>query len=1733
MDKLQNELAGKLKTLHYRQGKTDEVIAKRDRLVTERQKTSIVNIAEAINSLKETIEEKKFGKGESEEDIATWAGEIDNELAMADESIRKLTQIIKECDLRDQDDEAAYKHEKNMLFEKQLLAQKAEFEEKLEAKKANEAQQQQQQSTQHSSAVTLPKLLMTKFNGKVEAWLPFWGKFRTEIDATNLPVLTKFSYLKDYLEESVRRDIDGLPFTEAGYDKAKIILEAEYGQTSEVTNSYMQNIMNLPVISGKDPSKVNEFYKQLRYNVHSLDTLGKLADVKGNVRATLDKLKGMKADLVRGDENWRDWGYEELLRELKKWREINPIDEKPESNSKYTNQNKQRSKFFHARDSPREARVPACVYCEDTTHKSTMCPSVVKREERREILAKKRMCFNCTGTKHRASDCKSKVSCQVCHKRHHTSICDEADREQHLLKVANGSTRVTHPIVVVEVSGVKCRALLDSGSGSSYASAALLERIPHRASKKEVRKIDMMLGATTREVELSTIDIKGKSGTFSLPVEVTKVNKGELLFVDNPHYKQLIDSYPHLAGVEMDDRDNETAKLPVHIILGASEYAKLKTEHPPKVGKTGEPVAELTKFGWTIMSPGTEGVDLTNLLLTQTSQADYEELCRLDVLGLKDRPANDQGTVYDEFKEQLTRDEAGWYETGLPWRSNHPPLPSNQAGSLRRLSNLSKKLDRQQLTERYDQIVEDQKAEGVVESAEEPAVEKEFYIPHKPVVKPGAESTKLRIVYDASARAHSGAPSLNECLNPGPPLQNKLWDVLVRSRFHPVALTGDMQKAFLQVRIREADRDVLRFHWKASQESEIQTLRFTRALFGLTSSPFLLGGVIDSHLSTWEKQEPELVTKLRCELYVDDLITGSTTVPKAQELKAKTTSVFRDACITLHKWHSNEKDLETEQPKEEETTYAKQQLGTPGGQDCSLLGLNWCKRDDTLSVPMPETETVLTKRGILATLAKVYDPLGFISPWTLQGKLVYRAVCDTKSTWDAPLSTNHIRLWNQWNNQMPEQVSLPRSLVTHREDIEDIELHSFGDASGNGVAACTYAVVRQASGTNQGLVAAKARLPKRDLTIPRLELVAAHMAVNLASNVREALAGFPVSKIHCWSDSSVTLHWIRGDGEYKQFVANRVMKINHHENVIWRHVRTDDNPADVASRAGPLTNASLWCNGPGWLPTPDEWPSDVVTKPSRESTSEAKLVKKVFVATTPEENEIDHVLQRFSLSKALRVCAWMRRFMNNALSSRGNGHVRGPLTTDELRRQEIFWTKQAQDSCDLKADRIALNLQPGSAGVLECRGRLQGEYPTYLPDDHLFSQRVVERAHLLTLHGGVGLTMTNVRSRYWIPRLRRLVKRVRKSCHGCKKMTATAYANPPPGVLPLTRTQGVNPYQVIGVDYAGPLQYRASKQREGKAYVLLYACSLTRGVYIDLRPTLETTDFLSSLKRFIARRGRPERIYSDNGGTFIGAAKWMRIVMKDEKLQGYLAANEIKWQFNLSRAPWWGGQFERLIGLIKAALRKSIGKGLLWWKELEEVLLDVEITLNNRPLGYIEDDIQLPILTPNSMLLLNSNILPELSTDHIEDGDLRKRAKHLKKCKEAVWKRWSKEYLRNLRERHLATTKRHGKQPAIGDVVIISSDDRKRGEWPMGVIEHLIVGKDGVVRAAKVRTAKSLLERAVQQLHPLELSCDKQPPLDVVDQEGLNAQAPVFRPRRDGAVAAELRMQQLNDDEQT
>ena len=289
-------------------------------------------------------------------------------------------------------------------------------------------------------------------------------------------------------------------------------------------------------------------------------------------------------------------------------------------------------------------------------------------------------------------------------------------------------------------------------------------------------------------------------------------------------------------------------------------------------------------------------------------------------------------------------------------------------------------------------------------------------------------------------------------------------------------------------------------------------------------------------------------------------------------------------------------------------------------------------------------------------------------------------------------------------------------------------------------------------------------------------------------------------------------------------------------------------------------------------------------------------------------HDFDHILQKFGLRKALRVCASISRFTHNSCHPSEN--TVGPLSTQEISAQELFWIKRSQrqgtNDAKFPDDKEQLNLKPKLEAVLECRGCIQVDYPVYLVDSALYAVKVVKCAHVVTSHGGARLTMAKVRERFWVPTLRKLVRTIIKSFWGCKRFRAIPAQSAPPGLLPRERQEGNTPFNIIGVDFAGPVKYLQKPKREQKAYLVLYSCSLTRGVFLELLSSLETKEFIQRLKQLIVRRGRPSKVYSDNAKTFTAAAKWLEKVRKDEKFNDFLSQQSIIWQFNLSRAPWRG-----------------------------------------------------------------------------------------------------------------------------------------------------------------------------------------------------------------------------------
>ena len=262
------------------------------------------------------------------------------------------------------------------------------------------------------------------------------------------------------------------------------------------------------------------------------------------------------------------------------------------------------------------------------------------------------------------------------------------------------------------------------------------------------------------------------------------------------------------------------------------------------------------------------------------------KLWDLDSLGI-----NASDDVHESFENDISFID-GRYSVKLPWKQGHEPLPSNYANSLSRMKGQIKRLKREpEVLEEYDSFIKDQLKSGVIERVTElEGACKVHYLPHQAVIRKDAETTKLRIVYDASAKEGKNGISLNDCLHTGPSLNPLLFEILVRFRENRVALVGDIEEAFLNISVDVSDRDCLRFLWVddvSDSNSSVVVYRFCRVVFGLNASPFLLNGTIRHHLATFTEADPEFVRKMVESSYVDDMISGDSTTDGAFDLYSK------------------------------------------------------------------------------------------------------------------------------------------------------------------------------------------------------------------------------------------------------------------------------------------------------------------------------------------------------------------------------------------------------------------------------------------------------------------------------------------------------------------------------------------------------------------------------------------------------------------------------------------------------------------------------------------------------------------------------------------------------------------------------------------------------------------------------------------------------------------------------
>ena len=343
-----------------------------------------------IRDLLREVKREKVREGEPLAEIKKWDEEYREMKRQEDEIYNHLVKAMDEYSNEEKREE---EHLRSLELEKL----------KLTAQAATPVVVSQVAANDGNRMVRPPKLIISKFEGTHLDWYRFWGQFEVGIDGTNTPQVIKFSHLKELLPPRIRLLVDGLPLSSEGYERAKNILKTKYGQTSEVVNAHVQKIINLPTVTGTNPNKVFEFYEILVSSVQTLESLGKLQEIKGYVRITLDKLVHLRSQLVQFDDNWKDWEFPELVESLRKWTERNPCLE-----SKQTPQtlSSRREHLFQTRSSnvfvneeatvlnnnpARGTTTKACVYCDAKDHKTVECTNVTGVSERKSKTSSARL----------------------------------------------------------------------------------------------------------------------------------------------------------------------------------------------------------------------------------------------------------------------------------------------------------------------------------------------------------------------------------------------------------------------------------------------------------------------------------------------------------------------------------------------------------------------------------------------------------------------------------------------------------------------------------------------------------------------------------------------------------------------------------------------------------------------------------------------------------------------------------------------------------------------------------------------------------------------------------------------------------------------------------------------------------------------------------------------------------------------------------------------------------------------------------------------------------------------------------------------------------------------------------------------------------------------------------------------------------------------------------------------
>ena len=1119
----------------------------------------------------------------------------------------------------------------------------------------------------------LPKLELKKFHGNPMQWYPFWESFESAVHKNpNLSSVDKFNYLKSLLTDTAQSSVAGLALTSANYEKAVDLLKQRFGNRQMVISSHIEVLTKLPKVESiGEVKKLRSLYDTVESHVRGLEGMEISSEMYGCFLTpiVMQKLpEEFRIAITRNLES-ETWNLKDILVEFHK--ELQLREQCLVNNKEFKSSN-QRGEFplstsalYTDSSKDKQSSRVWCSFC-NQNHQSSKCNVVTSTESRKEVLKKKGKCFLCLKQGHLARNCQAHMKCLKCQGAHHVAICGDSQSTlggQDQDNVASISTSMyvdqSRGSVLLQTATAEVvrpdndsyspsvRLVFDSCSQRSYVTKDLKDKLKLPVIGRESLLIKTFgeSDARLRTCEIVQVGIKTMCDEIVyIQAYVVPVICGTL--TQQPT-ELAQSSCEHLHGLSLADRCGR-GDLPISILIGADHYWSL-VEGTVVRGAPWEPVALATKLGYVLSGPtmimshndngNTVNLTATHVLKVEASVVNQDEIASklgkfwdYESLGIQ----NDSLSLYDKFVSEVEFTE-GRYQVQLPFKEDHELLPDNFALCKSRLISLLKRRNlKPEVLKHYDDVIRDQEKQGIVEPVVQGTnngVGKVHYLPHHEVIRVDKDTTKLRIVYDASARSGRNTPSLNDGLYAGPPLSPLIYDILLRFRVHKVALIGDIEKAFLNVSVHPRDRDYLRFLWIdeiTSSRPKLQVYRFARVAFGVSSSPFLLNATIRHHLSSADIPR-EFAERVLKSLYVDDFVSGDDSDSSVLEIYENLKSSFKNGGFNMRKWVSNSEVLQEriEQSEsqshqvssrfvkghpiqEEDETYSSSLFETAKNSTTSklkVLGVGWDREKDLLlldlSSPLETDNTCLvTKRAILGTTSKLYDPLGLLSPVIILLKIIFQSICKTGVGWDDPVDSF---IHEQWLKLIQDAkkvgvVQLKRHYFHgwSTADLRSVQLHGFADASEKAYGAVVYLRIQTTTGTVfTQLVSSKTRVaPMNGETIPRLELVGALILARLVNTVSAAFDGtLKIDSVHCWLDSQIALWWIWGvSREFKQFIQNRVVEIRRlTKPAQWNYCPTESNPADIRSR-GSMTSKlianHLWWRGPEFLTGErEQWPS--------------------------------------------------------------------------------------------------------------------------------------------------------------------------------------------------------------------------------------------------------------------------------------------------------------------------------------------------------------------------------------------------------------------------------------------------------------------------------------------------------------------------------------------------------------